>query len=131
MSFSDNLSALRGELGLSQTELASSLNTSQTVISRYEKGLRQPDVDFLTKLKKLYAVNTNWILTGEGEMFLSKSGDTYHNSPHVSGGSAAFMGDKSGNLCKDVDPLTLGIFLELYEEYKENVKELRKRLSDI
>jgi len=39
-------------------------------VHNYLKG-RPPNSDFLVEIQKTYRVNLNWLLTGEGEMFLN------------------------------------------------------------
>ncbi|MCK4957266.1 MAG: helix-turn-helix transcriptional regulator [Candidatus Cloacimonetes bacterium] len=70
-SIASRLKYLREKFGLNQHEYASSLNTTQTVISRYEQGTRLPSVDYLLKVKEKYHVDMDWVLTGEGNMHSS------------------------------------------------------------
>ncbi len=44
------LSLLRKERGLSQKAVASELGVSQALMSHYEKGVREPGLDFLCKV---------------------------------------------------------------------------------
>lgn len=69
MDISLRVKKLRNEKKLSQTEFAAALGTTQATISRYEKGDRQPEADFLAKLTTIYNVNLSWLLTGTGSMF--------------------------------------------------------------
>ncbi|WP_053958291.1 helix-turn-helix domain-containing protein [Sulfobacillus thermosulfidooxidans] len=50
LSFGAKLQAIRKRLGLSQTDLAKLIGTTQNNISRYELGLRQPSFDMLKKI---------------------------------------------------------------------------------
>lgn len=67
----ERLKLLRKKLGLTQEEFAESLGTVFTAISKYELGKIKPGSEFLFKLNKLYRTNINWLLTGEGDMFIS------------------------------------------------------------
>ena len=62
-SLADNLKRIRKSRGLSQQELADLLNTSKQVISRYERGERDPKTDMLFKLSDALKVNP-WDLMG-------------------------------------------------------------------
>lgn len=62
-SLADNLKRIRKSKGLSQQELADKLNTSKQVISRYERGERDPKTDMLFKLSDALNVNP-WDLMG-------------------------------------------------------------------
>ena len=63
------LKKLRSTLRLQQGEFARQLEVLQQQLSKYERGENKPSADFFTKLVEKFKVNTNWLLTGEGEMF--------------------------------------------------------------
>jgi transcriptional regulator with XRE-family HTH domain len=65
-----NISQIRKVLKISQSTMAKELGTSQVQLSRYEKGDRTPDGDFLLKIKNKYQIDINWLISGDGEMFL-------------------------------------------------------------
>lgn len=48
---------------------------STQTLSRYENGFRSPDSLFLQKFCRLFSVNANWLVYGEGQMFLLDAGD--------------------------------------------------------
>ncbi len=76
----DRLKLLRKKLGLTQEEFAESLDTVFTAISKYELGKIRPGSEFLSKLNRLFHVNINWLLTGEGEIFMSLDDIKYSSS---------------------------------------------------
>ncbi|NLY90467.1 MAG: helix-turn-helix transcriptional regulator [Firmicutes bacterium] len=59
----------REKLGLNQGEFSREIKISQTTVSRVESGEKKPSKAFLNAMMVRYAVNPNWILTGEGAMF--------------------------------------------------------------
>jgi len=73
MDIGERLKKVREFLGLTQEEFAQKLDTTQAVISNYERGARVPTVDFLNRLTKTFQLDINWLLTGEGEMFREKT----------------------------------------------------------
>ena len=62
---------LREKLNLKQIKFASELKIKRPTLAGYEKGDFPPSTEFLLKIRKIYNVNINWLLTGEGEMYLS------------------------------------------------------------
>lgn len=56
------LKALRKEHGYTLKELSTLLSLSESVISLYENGKRQPSYDILIKFSKLYEVTTDYLL---------------------------------------------------------------------
>jgi len=68
----------RGELGQNQTQLATSLGVHTNTLGRYERGERLPDGDLLLGLVKL-GLNTHWLMTGDGPMFIAKSQQAAHS----------------------------------------------------
>lgn len=58
------IAALRREAGLSQRQLAAALCVSTSAIGMYEQGRREPSVDRLVAMSKLFHVSTDYLLTG-------------------------------------------------------------------
>ncbi|GEM_PF-930788 len=73
MGFPERLKKLRQALGLSQKELAERLGLHIMTISRYERGKINPSFKFIELLKEKFKVNPQWLLSGEGQMFLEPS----------------------------------------------------------
>lgn len=77
MTLQERLKILRTQVGLTIEKMASELTANGysitfKTISGYEKAFRQPSVQFLTGLTNVYDANPNWLLTGNGEIFLNK-----------------------------------------------------------
>ncbi len=68
--FQENLKKVRQKLGLSQKELAEKVGIQQAQYSRYEVGT-SPSTDILAKLVEEFNININYLLTGEGSMFIT------------------------------------------------------------
>ncbi len=64
--FDKKLAILRKEKKLSQTDLAKQLNTSVSVISRYERDEMTPSIDAAKKLAKILDTTVGYLL-GEDE----------------------------------------------------------------
>lgn len=60
--FSENLAALRRSSGVSQREAAQALEVSQALLSHYEKGIREPGLDFVRRAADYYRVTTDQLL---------------------------------------------------------------------
>lgn len=59
------LQQLRREQGLTQEQLAEKTGVARRTVSRWETGSNMPDLDVLTELADLYAVDLREILNGE------------------------------------------------------------------
>lgn len=57
-------------LGFNQVEFANSIGLTQATISRYLSGEREINTTTILAIKAVYKVNPNWLLTGEGELFV-------------------------------------------------------------
>ncbi len=66
VTFGKRIAELRKEKKLSQTELAKQLDTSVSVISRYERGEMTPSVDTAKRLANLLDTTVGYLL-GESE----------------------------------------------------------------
>lgn len=60
--FSTNISALRREKNISQKDAAAALGISQALLSHYEKGIRECNLNFVIKAAEYYDVTTDYIL---------------------------------------------------------------------
>ena len=65
------LKAVREQLGLSQVAISEKLGIAQAQYSTYERGDRKPSADILSKFVTIFNINVNYILTGEGSMFIN------------------------------------------------------------
>lgn len=68
--FPARLRELRKSLGLTQDAFCEKLGVSKSTYVRYELGEMMPKIQFLSVLTMKFRVNSNWLLTGRGEMFL-------------------------------------------------------------
>ena len=62
MTIAERIRDLREDQDLNQTQIATLLNTSQTVYSRYERNERDLPIDLLITLCKFYNVTADYIL---------------------------------------------------------------------
>ncbi len=60
--FSNVLKELREEKKLSQIQFAKEFNVSQTTISGWETGYREPDFNTLIEIAKYFGVTTDYLL---------------------------------------------------------------------
>ena len=60
--FSEIMSALRREAGLSQRKAAADLKISQALLSHYENGAREPGLDFVCRACDYYKVSADYLL---------------------------------------------------------------------
>lgn len=58
----ERLKTLRREIRLSQSDIGEFLGITQTVYSRYERGISTIPVELLLKLADLYNVSTDYLL---------------------------------------------------------------------
>ena len=69
---SERFKQIRKRLGMNQEDFAKALALTQSGVSFIEKG-GGLSIETLQKLKDVYNVNVEWVLTGEGEMFRLES----------------------------------------------------------
>lgn len=62
-------------MNLQQGVFAKELGILQQQLSKYECGFNKPSIEFLIKLSNIFNINIHWLLTGEGQMFINKSGE--------------------------------------------------------
>ncbi|EHO40400.1 helix-turn-helix domain protein [Caldithrix abyssi DSM 13497] len=69
----DRLNILIKKLGLAKKDFAKSINVSPGNLSDWLKGKSEPSSKALIRICEIYNVNLNWLLTGQGNMFLQPS----------------------------------------------------------
>ncbi|GEM_PF-2290255 len=72
VNISKRLTELRKKQDMSQADFAERMGTNKVQVSRYETGERTPTVDYIIKLVEVFKINTNWLIAGNGEMFLDQ-----------------------------------------------------------
>ena len=60
--FSERLQDLREDKGLSIKQLAKELNFSDVAISRWERGLRIPNIEVLYKIALYFKVSADYLI---------------------------------------------------------------------
>ncbi|MEW6423142.1 MAG: helix-turn-helix transcriptional regulator [Bacillota bacterium] len=78
MDVGDRIRRLRKSLKLNQIEFASRLRISKGFLSNLEKGVRKPSSQLLKLITYEFSASENWLLTGQGEMFISPE-DAFKN----------------------------------------------------
>ena len=63
---------LRRKLGLTQREFGRRIGVMDTVVRRWEKGEFEPTTEKLKAIATEFGINLNWLLLGEGEIFVKK-----------------------------------------------------------
>jgi transcriptional regulator with XRE-family HTH domain len=71
--FAENFRAARDKLNLSQDTIASEFNVSQKTVSNWDRGRNEPPIEFIRSFCSKYHININWLLTGEGKMFVNEN----------------------------------------------------------
>ena len=62
--FGPRIAALRREAGLSQAELAQRLGISASAMGMYEQGRREPSMETVVAMARVFGVTTDYLLTG-------------------------------------------------------------------
>lgn len=71
----DRLKAIRDDANMSQDEFGKKIGISRSQISCYEKGLREITERSLNDICREFNVNRDWLITGEGEMYIISEQD--------------------------------------------------------
>ena len=116
IAFSNRITALRKERGLSQKEVAMSLGVSQALLSHYEKGVRECGLEFVVRCADYFGVTTDYLL-GKDD---SKYG-TYN----------ALLGEYGKTLYEDTtSKLDISTILLCLSAFAERFSTMDSRLGD-
>ena len=80
--YSLRIREIRESLDLKIAEFARKLDIPRSTLVGWEEG-KTVSIEILKPLEKIFDVNMDWILTGEGEMFLSNQEKTLENIPQM------------------------------------------------
>lgn len=122
---------LRKYLKINQATFAEKLGitgnykTRAVVISRWERGERRPDSIYLTNMAVTFKAGINWLLTGEGPMFMEHSQE-YAAREFAEEGVPYLTTDewKIINLLRE-NPEFTGLVLKLLGEGNQSKKPLK------
>ena len=67
MAFSENLKKIREENGVSQAELAQRLGVSQSLVARWERGSRLPDIVIGAEIEEQFGIPVKNLVNGTDE----------------------------------------------------------------
>ena len=69
MNVGNRLKKIRKAKGLTQQALGEFINVSKQAVANVESGHSNPSLEFISKLIENLNINSNWLITGKGEMF--------------------------------------------------------------
>ena len=69
MSLKERIKELAQSKKLTQKLFGKKLDIKQPQLSRYERGISEPDYETIKKYYDFYNVNLNWLFSGKGDMF--------------------------------------------------------------
>ena len=70
MTIHQRFKEIRKSLNMTQTEFGAKIGKSLRAIQNYESGIRNINNDALLPLKNMFNVNIDWLITGNGNMFI-------------------------------------------------------------
>ena len=79
MNINNRLRKIRKEKKLTIQEFSTLIDVPENTISNYERAVRKPSVEYIQILIDKLDANPRWILTGQGEMFLSQEAISLSN----------------------------------------------------
>lgn len=72
----ERIKAVRQRAGLAQDRFASALGYSRRAVINWEQGAAEPPIGILTKLRRLYDVDPEWVVLGEDDKPRAQYGPT-------------------------------------------------------
>ena len=121
VTFSQALSRLRREKGVSQRQAAQALEVSQALLSHYENGIREPGLAFVTRACDYYHVSADYLLGRTGERSGPKPPEAAQGEEQVLLRTGQALGNAWAQLCR-ADPALAPLFLRLSEALAQEGK---------
>jgi transcriptional regulator with XRE-family HTH domain len=113
----ENLRKARERMGWSQTFVCQKLGISNSTLSGYERGYREPDADMISTFAEIYHVSADYLL-GRTKQSAQPSAE----QPHTSDQSST-----EEQIKQLMDDPETGIF---FKDYLQAPEEKRKQLRD-
>lgn len=110
MTLGEKITHLRKKRGLSQEELAITLNVSRQAVSKWERGEAKPDTDKVVALAEYFEVTTDWLLRDIAPLE-THTGTDAHMSPAQARAGAPLL------LCLTLGASACGLFLLFYGRF--------------
>ncbi len=114
-SIGERIKKIRIEFKLNQKEFADKLETSQKSISEYERNITSINEKIIANLIKIFKIDSNWLIAGQGEMFINDNKIKKIESNNI-----------SENIMEDFKTLDIknqkAIYLEILTKLKEEGK---------
>jgi SOS-response transcriptional repressor LexA/DNA-binding XRE family transcriptional regulator len=126
MNINERFAHIRISTGLKKKQFADSLAINQSVAGDIELGKREPSREVMLKLASVYKVNLNWLLTGEGDMFIVSDRKSISDPP--------VKKEEKPPLVKDMEALiteNIGGRMEALETRLATVESSLKRLASL
>lgn len=76
---SKQITNLRKNVGMSQSQLAARLNVSPSAIGMYEQGRRVPDLITIIALAEIFEVSLDYLITGSESVYSERPSSMQHN----------------------------------------------------
>lgn len=87
--FSDRITFARKRMGLSQSQLATTLGVSRGACGQWEQGVSTPSVSHMAEVARVTEVSFEWLATGRGNVDVDINPDAHElnsqNSSHIAG----------------------------------------------
>lgn len=127
----------REAIGKTQTQLAEELHVYQSTITNMEVGKTFPSIKYLHYFHHTYGLNTNWLLSNKGDVFVSEEEHTSLAASllecHVPKDDARF--EKYAELLdlmqvSEVEQIILAKLVELKVFAREEINQFRDRRKE-
>ena len=90
----DRFIKMRNMLNINKSQFAQSIQTTPSIVGEIESGKREPSKNILIKLLNTYNVNINWLLSGDGNIFLNDRNT--QNIEYINSDSTILVGINNG-----------------------------------
>ena len=123
MSIGTRLKEVRKVKHLTINKMADVLSLSKGALSKIENNLSDPKASSLVSLSKQYGVNLNWLLTGQGTMFVEDGQPVQNNKLEELEAELRVLREQIASLeaeCNDLGHKSK----ELNEELVDRLREL-------
>jgi SOS-response transcriptional repressor LexA len=111
LTFGDKLVQIRAHFDITICEMADKMGANKSNISRYERDIVTPSVEFLEMLHKHYQINLNWFFDDTEEMIYSQTSRRKYKTYNLT----------MREINKDIEPLSFTSFgIPLYGNVVEN-----------
>lgn len=129
--FSERLKLLRKNKGELQEQAAMEIGITRTMLSNYERGAREPDLELVVRIAHHYGTTPNYLLGFPDSHSIASQAETTdsYQFSQICEKSIMLSPESKNDLLKYIDMLIIRDLFEENQQHRKELEEFRRNYS--